>query len=1093
MTVGKTALVSMAILMASASMGTEASLEFFEREVRPVLAEHCYSCHGPEKQKAGLRVDHLSFLLSGGESGPAITPGDAAASRIAEAMAYTNVDLQMPPKGKLSDEQIKVVQTWIEEGAHWPDEPVPTEGADAAETFDLKKRRDEHWAWQPINSPAPPAVANAAWPRHDIDHFILARLEAAGYEPAPEADRATLIRRLSFALTGLPPTPEAVARFAADESADAYERLVDELLASPDFGERWGRHWLDVTRYAETYGHEQDYPVEHAWRYRDYVIRAFNSDLPYDQLLREHIAGDLLPQPRFNVETSTNESLAATGFWYMHQATHAPVDVRQDQNDRIDNQIDVFSKAFLGMTVSCARCHDHKFDAISMADFYALAGFLKSSRQQHAYIDPQGKIAEGVTRLQRAKERVEAAIRAGFEQADAAAAPVYSHLMASAEAAQSGEEASEVAARRGLDSTTLTRWVEAIDDESTEDGAHPLHLWNKARQQTTLDAAWFAGIAAWASEAKKPPVSAGEVVYETFGIRDSFGAWTTTGEAFGSSPSGPGAWMNEGGRVDFVPSGVAHSGLLDTRLEGTLRSPDFIIEHDTLQYRAAGTGGQIRLIIEGYELREFNGLLFEQTFLDVKHGGEYRWLQQVDGIAKFKGRTAFIEIVDTGDGWIAVDEIRFSDTPAQSTADLSMARALLAPKLPSSLAELAARYTAYTSQAMLDWLAGTADASQIDWLGFVNRRQLAPLPGETRQFARAIAHKLKTAEKLPRPERMLAIAEGTPTDEILMLRGNYKTPGKPVRRRFLEALGDAAVAVPATGSGRRELAEALLAEDNPLTARVMVNRVWHYLMGRGLVPTVDNFGVLGQTPSHPELLDYLATRFRANGWSVKSLIRDIVTTQTYRMSSMPHDAAAEAADPDNVLLHRMNRRRLEAESIRDAILKVAGTLDTTRFGPSVPAYISPFVEGNRRPEVSGPADGGRRRSIYMEVRRNYMSPMLQAFDMPVPDTTQGVRNVSNVPAQALILMNDPFVLDQARAWSERIMVAHASIEDRVRTLYLEGLGREPSAEEQVKMFEFMDEQAKLYGLDAAAARDDARIWADLCHVMFTLKEFIFIA
>lgn len=1093
MTFAKTALVSMAILMASASMGTEASLEFFEREVRPVLAEHCYSCHGPEKQKAGLRVDHLSFLLTGGESGPSITPGDPAASRIAEAMAYTNVDLQMPPKGKLSDAQIEAVQKWIAQGAHWPEEPVPTEGAAVTETFDVEKRRDEHWAWQPIRSPAPPEVSNSAWPRHDIDRFILACLEGAGYEPAPEADRATLIRRLSFALTGLPPTPEAVARFVDDESADAYERLVDELLASPDFGERWGRHWLDVTRYAETYGHEQDYPVEHAWRYRDYVIRAFNSDLPYDDLLREHIAGDLLPTPRFNLETSANESLAATGFWFMHQATHAPVDVRQDQNDRIDNQIDVFSKAFLGMTVSCARCHDHKFDAISMADFYALAGFLKSSRQQHAYIDPQGQIAEGVTRLQRAKDRVEAAIRAGFEQADAAAAPVYSHLMASAEVTQSGEEASEVAVRRGLDSTTLSRWVDATEDETTQDGAHPLHLWNKARQQTTLDAYWFAGMAAWASEGTAASTASGDIVYETFSYREGFGGWTATGEAFGASATGAGAWMNEGSQVDFVPPGVAHSGLIDTRLEGTLRSPDFIIEHDTLQYRAAGTGGQVRLIIEGYELREFNGLLFEQTFLDVKHGGEYQWLQQVDGIAKFKGRTAFIEIVDSGDGWIAVDEIRFNDAPAQPTADLSMARALLAPTPPASLAELAARYTAYTSQAMLDWSAGTANASQIRWLGFVNRRQLAPLPGETRQFARAIAHKAKMAEGLPRPERMLAIADGTPTDEILMLRGNYKTPGEPVRRRFLEALGDAAVAVPTAGSGRRELAEALLAEDNPLTARVMVNRIWHYLMGRGLVPTVDNFGVLGQTPSHPELLDYLATRFRENGWSVKSLIRDIVTTQTYRMSSTPHDAAAEAADPDNVLLHRMNRRRLEAESIRDAILKVAGTLDTTRYGPSVPAYISPFVEGNRRPEVSGPADGGRRRSIYMEVRRNYMSPMLQAFDMPVPDTTQGVRNVSNVPAQALILMNDPFVIDQAKAWSESIMGAHASTEDRIRLLYLEALGRTPSGVEQVKMLEFMEGQAKLYGLDSSNAREDARIWADLCHVMFTLKEFIFIA
>jgi cytochrome c553 len=392
-------LIGLAALAAASVHAAEAgSGEFFEQRVRPVLAEHCYGCHGPAKQKGGLRADHGSLLLKGGDNGPALVAGQPEVSRLLTAVGYGDVSLQMPPTGKLPEAVIADLRAWIAAGAAWPEEPVP--GAKAAEAaFDLAGRRAAHWAWQPLRDDAPPSVGDAGWPRGEMDRFVLAKLEATKLRPAPEAPRETLLRRLTYDLTGLPPTPDELTMFQLDTGPEAYERLVDRLLASPRFGEHWGRHWLDLTRYAETYGFEGDFAIKEAWRYRDYVIRALNADVPYDQFVREHLAGDLLAEPRQNVDDGTNESLLATGCWAMHQAQHAPVDVRMDNADRVDNQIDVFSKTFLGLTVSCARCHDHKFDAISTADYYALSGIFRSARQQIAELDPKGAIAEARGKL----------------------------------------------------------------------------------------------------------------------------------------------------------------------------------------------------------------------------------------------------------------------------------------------------------------------------------------------------------------------------------------------------------------------------------------------------------------------------------------------------------------------------------------------------------------------------------------------------------------------------------------------------------------------------------------------------------------------
>ncbi|HIE96619.1 MAG TPA: DUF1549 domain-containing protein, partial [Fuerstia sp.] len=364
--------------VADEKVPTAAQLEFFEKEVRPLLAQQCYSCHSAKAKKlqAGLRVDSRAALLRGGDSGEAIFPGDADASLLIEAVRYESYE--MPPKGKLQAKDIKTLERWVEMGAPWPTEDAPT-GIAAPPEFDLMHRKSEHWVWQPVRSPDVPQVANESWPRNDIDHFVLARLEENQIKPANDADRLAVLRRLYFGIIGLPPKPEQAAEFLNDTSNTATEDLVDKLLDSPHFGERWGRHWLDLVRYAESRGHEFDNDTPNAFQFRDYIIRALNADVPHDQLVREHIAGDLLDTPRLNPEAGFNESILGTGFWFMGEWVHSPVDIRKDEADRFDNMIDVMSKTFLGVTVSCARCHDHKFDAISTADYYSLSGFLQSS------------------------------------------------------------------------------------------------------------------------------------------------------------------------------------------------------------------------------------------------------------------------------------------------------------------------------------------------------------------------------------------------------------------------------------------------------------------------------------------------------------------------------------------------------------------------------------------------------------------------------------------------------------------------------------------------------------------------------------------
>ncbi len=1102
---------------------TAEDLEFFESKVRPILSQHCYGCHGAEKQRGGLRLDHIQTILEGGESGPALIAGNTAESRISIAISYEQVDFEMPPKGRLPEEARKTLNEWITRGAPWPEEPLP-ENKGAVEAFDLKKRRAEHWAWQPIDTPTPPTVTDPRFQNHPVDQFLEAPREAKGLETAPPTDRRTLARRAHFALTGLPPTPEAVEAFVNDTRPDAYVRLLDGLLSDSAFGERWGRHWFDLVRYADTHGHEGDYPIQHAWTYRDYVIRALNNDVPYNQFIREHIAGDLLESPRQHPEEGYNESILATGFWFMHQATHAPVDVKKDQADRIDNQLDVMSKAFLGMTVSCARCHDHKFDAISAKDYTAMAGHLLGARQAVAYLDPGKKIHSAAlthrVNLRNQEARIRAHILADQPMDSLSVAP---YLEGAAKvlfdapkpsdgvdtpAAKKerdpkakkivGRPVEKVAEELGLDVDRLARWRTALAEPGVNAPGHPLYLWRSlseaVREMPTrkfLDHAKRLGAAA--TEASSGEPEGNPRVYADFDA-DDFASWFPSGDAFGQGPTTKESWYAHRGELAPTPADVAHSGLVSDRLQGVLRSPTFTIDSEYMHFRVAARDARIRLVIDGYQLTPFNGILFGNTMINTGDTqGAYTWFSMGNQVGKYRGERAYIELMDEGDGYIAVDQVVMSDHPRPPQEDGVLAENLVRDEITIKtllMDDLALRYEEAFRSAWRDHHDST-DALTRDPLSALLLRRGLWWTDAQRAERDSLRDALRgSQERIPHPLRALVAMAGTPEDAEYFIRGDHRNADGHVPRGFLTALSDEGLS---QAADRLSLAEKMVAPANPLTTRVYVNRIWHHLFGTGLVPSVDNFGALGQEPSHPELLDYLATQFAEQGWSTKELIKSLMLTETYQMSSVPTSAETERLDPANILLHRMSVRRLEGEAIRDSLLALGGNLNATMYGPPVPAFIPPFERNRRSPSTSGPMDGDRRRTVYLEVRRNHLLPMATAFDMPIPDTTVGARTVSNLPAQALIMMNDEFVVDQAQVWGERVLQETPdNFEGLITMLYEQALSRAPRAVEQATLAEFVTAQAALYGVPEEGAWKDRRILADLCHTVFMLKEFIYI-
>ncbi len=1013
-----------------------AQLEFFENEVRPLLATHCYECHSVKSKslKAGLRLDSRSALLKGGDSGPAFSTDKPETSLLLEAVRYEAYE--MPPKGKLPARDIAVLEKWVRLGAPWPDEPEPV--ADSAPPpFDLAARKASHWCWQPIRAPQLPAVNDATWPRDDLDRFILAGLEQRGFKPAPSVDRRVLLRRLNFDLIGLPPTPDEIDAFLHDTAPNAVEKVVDRLLESPHFGERWARHWLDLVRYAESRGHEFDNDTPNAWQYRDYIIRALNADVSYDQFVKEHIAGDLLDPPRLHPEKKFNESILGTGFWHLGEWVHSPVDIRKDETDRFDNMLDVMSKTFLGVTVACARCHDHKFDAISQKDYYALSGFLQGSDYRQVAFEAlehnkwlAGEFAKIDAESNRRLRDVmsTAAIHRLPDVADKAFSPLLPED----------------------DPGPLPDLSRILFDYRTISNA-------TFRQDGVLFRLFRAGDFEFTADVGETP--RGNVVRAGYAASNPM--WNGCLYPIDST-------ANQKGRLESIP-----------RSGRTLRSPSFEITTGEVWCRVRGNG-TIVACIDSHRL--IAGPLHGETIVAIPAGEKTSWEWVALDLRRYQGHRAHLEFTPSQNQPLAVQLAIEGPQPERpSRIDVFVPREVDAMLRTVSDALEAWRTDKPCSldEARLRARVVMSAWSVVSRTPEFREHWKAELDHWSERRAEAKAGISKSSALAP------AMLDGSGEDDRLLIRGNSSTPGEVVPRRFLEAIdGPAAMAVP-HGSGRRELAERIVDPANPLTTRVIVNRVWHHLLGRGIVPTTDDFGVLGQRPTHPELLDYLATEFQTDGQSLKRLIRRIVLSQTYRMSG-DCDPRTVEADPKNDLWHHRPPRRLEGETIRDALLAISGRLDRTPFGPSVKVHLTSFMEGRGRPPQSGPPDGAGRRSIYLEVRRNFLSPFMLTFDTPNPFSTMGRRNSSNVPAQALILMNDPFVRDCAESWARRaIAEGPAETDARIAWLYQTAFSRPPKQAETQSLQSFLN-------TETSSAQDPAAAWTDIAHAIINTKEFIFI-
>ncbi len=1068
---------------------TPEAAEFFEKKIRPVLVANCQGCHFSKSASpmGDLRVDALAYLLKGGHRGPAIVPGDPEKSLLIRAVRFQERELQMPPKGKLSDQQIADLVQWVKMGAPWPGSPKVKLPAAASHGFDLQGRKAALWSFQPVKRPALPKVKNTTWPANPIDHFVLARLEQKGLKPAPPADRRTLIRRVTYDLTGLPPTPAEIDAFLADRSPDAYRKIVDRLLASPHYGERWARHWLDLVRFAETDGHEFDFEKPEAWQYRDYLIRAFNADVPYNQFLTEHLAGDLMPQPRRHPQEGFNESIIGTGFYWLGEGKHSPVDIREDEAERVDNQIDVISKTFLGLSLGCARCHDHKFDPISTKDYYALYGYMRSSRFHLAAIDPGDRAREAVAKVAALNGRLQPLlVKQNAEGLLTGMEGMASSLVASApgNVILVGRSQPNPAPNQAMD--------KYLREQAAKNPADPLHPWAVLAKRPDNGAA-FANAREGVERrlrqiaANSAQVLEKSVLFEDFS-KPGYPGWFVTGQAFGEGPN-PAAGQIPDGRDGarlwaLLPSGTADSSRVSPRLQGTLRSKTFKIEKPWILYRMAGRGAKVNLIIDGFQRIRFP--IYGGLTVDLNGGMAWHAME----VGKWVGHQAYVEILDLGDGAVAVDEIRFADAPVPPQAPNAEILRMLADPAIDSPAALAEAYQRLFQESLRQWAGDKElDASPrelVDWL--LRQPVLAGSAGAAKRedVAALVAERLTLERSIPAPRRVMAIADGTPENEPVHLRGSHKTLGDVVPRRYLEAFGGDRETPPADGSGRLELARRMTDPRNPLTPRVMVNRLWHHHFGEGIVPTPDDFGFMGQKPTNPELLDYLASEFVRQGWSLKQMHRLMLLSSTYRMSSRP-DPKGSQIDPQNKLLHRRSVRRLEAEAVRDAMLAISGRLDRKMYGPGVLPYLTPFMEGRGRPRTSGPLDSEGRRSIYINVRRNFLVPMFLAFDYPIPFTTIGRRSVSTVPAQALTLMNNPFVVEQAGVWARRELAEGGSDRERVQRMYVRAFARPPSEAEATGALKFIAEQAAKY-----EGNDTSRAWSDLAHVLMNVKEFIFL-
>ena len=878
------------------------------------------------------------------------------------------------------------------------------------------------WIWEsPTKAPAP-AVADKEWPTDEIDAFILATLEESAMSPAPPASDRHWFRRVNFAITGLPPTPEATEEFLSNADQDRRKSAVLDLLASPHYGERWARHWMDLVRYAESRGHESDFGIANAWRYRDYLVRAFNADVPYNDFVTEHIAGDLLAAPRLDPQTKANESILATGWPFLGEEVHSPVDIRQDECDRTDNKIDVLSKTFLGLTVACARCHDHMFDAIYQKDYYALSGFVASSSYRQVRYES--------IEVNKAQARKLAALRAKT------ATQVLKNFAREAE----------------------PHFVE-LSKQPTYRVPGPFRVQPEEGQNVRVIADYT-----------RPNLTPWIVDGPSFGS----GVSAEGSLLLGSNPDEPGlriAGYGAARRDPFwnglkITDSANDSGSFNShsRSGKMIRTPAFELKTGRLHYLIRGhasvyAGVGQHIMITG----PLHGRLIQRPKVD---GDQPRWVSH--DLSRYAGLRTHIEFGAEGGSPLEVLMVVEADKPPPvEQKQLNLTRLDL-------------------SAAWKDLADGVVEKENLHaarWI--VEQPKL-----KASQIASSYLKELDAIRKGVKWESSLAVAwlDGNGVNEYNMDRGDPASPLEPATRGLPKAFGLSPI--DSKNSGRLELARQVTSPSNPLTARVMVNRIWHQLFGLGLVRTVDNFGWLGERPSHPELLDYLATEFvETHEWSIKSFVARLLLTKAYGQSSTSADPAFDQKDPTNILLHRMPVRRLEAEAIRDSVLAVSGRLERKIGGKPVPTYLDEFVVGRGRPG-GGPLDGAGRRSLYTSVRRNFLPTLMLAFDFPAPFSTKGKRDITNVPAQSLALMNDKLIYEQARIWAQKVLkeMPSATPEERLNRMFENAFTRRAGRHEIAILMESLPGLMELHGGNP----NSEGLWQDLCHSLFSMNDFIYL-
>ncbi len=965
-------------LLAQEKKPTPAAIQFFETKVRPVLVENCFECHAGKKQKGGLHLDSLAAMLEGGDTEPAIVPGHPEKSLLIKAINYDG-KLKMPKTKKLKRDEIDALTQWIKMGAPWPDSGKSTIPRKGEYTISDKDRA--HWAYQPVKRPAIPEVKNKAWVRNPIDAFILAKLEAKGLAPAPPASKQELIRRLYYDLTGLPPTPKDVEAFLNDQSPDAYEKLIDKLLATPQYGEKWARHWLDLVRYAETNSYERDNPKPNAWRYRDYVIRAFNDDKPFDRFLKEQLAGD-------EIYPGEPDPLIATGFYRLGVWDDEPVDPKQARYDGLDDLIATIGQTMLGMTLDCARCHNHKIDPIAQKDYYKMLAFLHGINHYRGGGADDLRPVGSPEQMESYKKIVDAndAIKARTQAALSAIENDFRNLY----------KPSANAAGNDLDDLTYRFYRNA---------------WKKLPDFSQFK---------HEDEGKLPK--------KLFDISPR-----TRNEAFGFVFDG----------VLIVPADGQYTFHLDSD-DGS------------------------RLTVNGKTLITYDGIhgmgKVKTKSIELKKGRlpiKLEYFQNVFGLGLY--------VAWSGPGF----ETRHLSVPTDNP-----------------------EFTDINALIHSDGARVLGEKRYQEWFSLVKKMNF-----------------MRTAPKMPAVDMALCVVEGGPKapETFVFNRGNPSVLGDKVQPGYPTVfnLPDPPLPKPgAKSSGRRTvLANWMVSKENPMTARVTVNRIWQHHFGRGIVRTPNDFGLQGARPTHPELLDWLAAEFvqptasrgrkppdSVEPWSMKAMHKLMLTSNAYRMASRTDAKATEIGtklDVANDLFWHFDMRRLSAEEVRDSILAVSGDLNLKMGGPGVyPPIPREVLAGQSVPgrgwPVSAPEEAARR-SVYVHVKRSLILPILDAFDVAEADRTTPVRFSSTVPTQALSFLNGGFMNSQAKIFAERLLKeAGNDVNAQVRLGLNLATARQPSDAEV----------RRGVGLIEALRRED-RVSADaalqaFCLVVLNLNEFMYL-